>query len=115
MWKGPQAAGIEDLFIDLPPALPLLPAPFPAFVFIWTWSLVPGTVVGVVLYTGRELRSVMNTSDPRSKVGGLQLTWVCVDDGQVVRDWVLKLPCTNWLSNERDGVGGEGRKRESVA
>lgn len=28
-----------------------------------------GTVVGVVLYTGRELRSVMNTSNPRSKVG----------------------------------------------
>lgn len=30
--------------------------------------LVSGTVVGVVLYTGRELRSVMNTSNPRSKV-----------------------------------------------
>lgn len=27
-----------------------------------------GTVVGVVLYTGRELRSVMNASNPRSKV-----------------------------------------------
>lgn len=31
-------------------------------------SFVLGTVVGVVLYTGRELRSVMNTSNPRSKV-----------------------------------------------
>lgn len=29
---------------------------------------VAGTVVGVVLYTGRELRSVMNASSPRSKV-----------------------------------------------
>lgn len=27
-----------------------------------------GTVVGVVIYTGRELRSVMNTSNPRNKV-----------------------------------------------
>ncbi len=31
-------------------------------------SLTPGTVVGVVIYTGRELRSVMNTSNPRHKV-----------------------------------------------
>lgn len=28
----------------------------------------PGTVVGVVIYTGKELRSVMNTSNPRHKV-----------------------------------------------
>lgn len=31
-------------------------------------SLTPGTVVGVVIYTGKELRSVMNTSNPRHKV-----------------------------------------------
>lgn len=28
-----------------------------------------GTVVGVVIYTGRETRSVMNTSNPKNKVG----------------------------------------------
>lgn len=33
--------------------------------------VIAGTVVGVVLYTGRELRSVMNTSNPRSKVCGV--------------------------------------------
>uniref|UniRef100_A0A5F9C7S6 Phospholipid-transporting ATPase n=1 Tax=Oryctolagus cuniculus TaxID=9986 RepID=A0A5F9C7S6_RABIT len=32
------------------------------------WAGTVCTVVGVVLYTGRELRSVMNTSNPRSKV-----------------------------------------------
>lgn len=31
-------------------------------------SLTAGTVVGVVIYTGKELRSVMNTSNPRHKV-----------------------------------------------
>ncbi|ERE70332.1 putative phospholipid-transporting ATPase IIB [Cricetulus griseus] len=37
-----------------------------------------GTVVGVVLYTGRELRSVMNTSDPRSKIGLFDLEVNCL-------------------------------------
>lgn len=41
--------------------------------FFWSFffpsaSLTPGTVVGVVIYTGKELRSVMNTSNPRHKV-----------------------------------------------
>uniref|UniRef100_A0A8D0V7V0 Phospholipid-transporting ATPase n=1 Tax=Sus scrofa TaxID=9823 RepID=A0A8D0V7V0_PIG len=37
-----------------------------------------GTVVGVVLYTGRELRSVMNTSNPRSKIGLFDLEVNCL-------------------------------------
>lgn len=41
--------------------------------------LASGTAVGVVIYTGRETRSVMNTSSPRSKVSGIsfvmQLPW----------------------------------------
>uniref|UniRef100_A0A8C8ZK18 Phospholipid-transporting ATPase n=1 Tax=Prolemur simus TaxID=1328070 RepID=A0A8C8ZK18_PROSS len=36
------------------------------------------TVVGVVLYTGRELRSVMNTSNPRSKIGLFDLEVNCL-------------------------------------
>lgn len=36
-----------------------------AFSFL---PLSQGTVVGVVIYTGRELRSVMNTSNPKHKV-----------------------------------------------
>lgn len=28
-----------------------------------------GTVIGVVIYTGKETRSVMNTSNPKNKVG----------------------------------------------
>uniref|UniRef100_A0A8C4VZS4 Phospholipid-transporting ATPase n=1 Tax=Gopherus evgoodei TaxID=1825980 RepID=A0A8C4VZS4_9SAUR len=35
-------------------------------------------VVGVVLYTGRELRSVMNTSNPRSKIGLFDLEVNCL-------------------------------------
>uniref|UniRef100_A0A8C6WT73 ATPase phospholipid transporting 9A (putative) n=1 Tax=Neogobius melanostomus TaxID=47308 RepID=A0A8C6WT73_9GOBI len=37
-----------------------------------------GTVVGVVIYTGRELRSVMNTSNPRNKVGLFDLEVNCL-------------------------------------
>uniref|UniRef100_A0A452GZ81 Phospholipid-transporting ATPase n=1 Tax=Gopherus agassizii TaxID=38772 RepID=A0A452GZ81_9SAUR len=33
----------------------------------------PGTVIGVVIYTGKETRSVMNTSNPKNKVGLLDL------------------------------------------
>lgn len=40
---------------------------FLVFFFV-SASLTPGTVVGVVIYTGKELRSVMNTSNPRHKV-----------------------------------------------
>lgn len=63
---------------SLRPSLSLLP-----FQLIWTWFLVPGTVVGVVLYTGRELRSVMNTSDPRSKVRlpAAPPLWIRIDEG----------------------------------
>uniref|UniRef100_A0A6I8S3S0 Phospholipid-transporting ATPase n=1 Tax=Xenopus tropicalis TaxID=8364 RepID=A0A6I8S3S0_XENTR len=32
-----------------------------------------GTVIGVVIYTGKETRSVMNTSNPKNKVGMLDL------------------------------------------
>lgn len=41
---------------------------FLVFFFFVSASLTPGTVVGVVIYTGKELRSVMNTSNPRHKV-----------------------------------------------
>ena len=39
--------------------------------------LASGTALGVVVYTGRETRSVMNTSQPQSKTGGLMVA-VCV-------------------------------------
>lgn len=42
--------------------------PFFLVFFFVSASLTPGTVVGVVIYTGKELRSVMNTSNPRHKV-----------------------------------------------
>lgn len=42
--------------------------PFFFGLFFVSASLTPGTVVGVVIYTGKELRSVMNTSNPRHKV-----------------------------------------------
>lgn len=35
--------------------------------------LASGTAVGIVVYTGRETRSVMNTTLPESKVGLLDL------------------------------------------
>ncbi|KAF2983717.1 hypothetical protein EK904_006693 [Melospiza melodia maxima] len=47
-------------------------------VFMGKTSVCAGTVVGVVLYTGRELRSVMNTSNPRSKIGLFDLEVNCL-------------------------------------
>lgn len=38
------------------------------FFKVFFLSLAAGTVVGVVIYTGKELRSVMNTSNPKHKV-----------------------------------------------
>ncbi|TMS16209.1 putative phospholipid-transporting ATPase IIA [Larimichthys crocea] len=46
---------------------------------LWASTVVAsGTVVGVVIYTGRELRSVMNTSNPRHKVGLFDLEVNCL-------------------------------------
>uniref|UniRef100_A0A8D2LPP2 Phospholipid-transporting ATPase n=1 Tax=Varanus komodoensis TaxID=61221 RepID=A0A8D2LPP2_VARKO len=45
---------------------------------IYSKLIARGTVVGVVLYTGRELRSVMNTSNPRSKIGLFDLEVNCL-------------------------------------
>uniref|UniRef100_A0A8C2ZCX6 Phospholipid-transporting ATPase n=1 Tax=Cyclopterus lumpus TaxID=8103 RepID=A0A8C2ZCX6_CYCLU len=46
---------------------------------LWASSVVAsGTVVGVVIYTGKELRSVMNTSNPRHKVGLFDLEVNCL-------------------------------------
>uniref|UniRef100_A0A8C3GSQ6 Phospholipid-transporting ATPase n=1 Tax=Corvus moneduloides TaxID=1196302 RepID=A0A8C3GSQ6_CORMO len=46
---------------------------------LWASTVIAsGTVVGVVLYTGRELRSVMNTSNPRSKIGLFDLEVNCL-------------------------------------
>ncbi|XP_025051217.1 probable phospholipid-transporting ATPase IIB [Alligator sinensis] len=37
---------------------------------LWASTVVAsGTVIGVVIYTGKETRSVMNTSNPKNKVG----------------------------------------------
>lgn len=41
---------------------------------LWTNTVIAsGTVIGLVIYTGKETRSVMNTSNPASKVGRLDL------------------------------------------
>ena len=41
---------------------------------IWSNTVIAsGTVVGLVIYTGRETRSVMNTSTPATKVGLIDL------------------------------------------
>ncbi|XP_036891947.1 probable phospholipid-transporting ATPase IIB isoform X3 [Sturnira hondurensis] len=41
---------------------------------LWASTVVAsGTVIGVVIYTGRETRSVMNTSNPKNKVGLLDI------------------------------------------
>ncbi|XP_036060305.1 probable phospholipid-transporting ATPase IIB isoform X1 [Onychomys torridus] len=41
---------------------------------LWASTIVAsGTVIGVVIYTGKETRSVMNTSNPKNKVGLLDL------------------------------------------
>ncbi|XP_077608825.1 putative phospholipid-transporting ATPase IIB isoform X1 [Crocuta crocuta] len=41
---------------------------------LWAGTVVAsGTVIGVVIYTGKETRSVMNTSNPKNKVGLLDL------------------------------------------
>uniref|UniRef100_A0A8C0L6T5 Phospholipid-transporting ATPase n=1 Tax=Canis lupus dingo TaxID=286419 RepID=A0A8C0L6T5_CANLU len=46
---------------------------------LWAGTVIAsGTVVGVVLYSGRELRSVMNTSNPRSKIGLFDLEVNCL-------------------------------------
>uniref|UniRef100_A0A673BAP7 Phospholipid-transporting ATPase n=1 Tax=Sphaeramia orbicularis TaxID=375764 RepID=A0A673BAP7_9TELE len=46
---------------------------------LWASTVVAsGTVVGVVIYTGKELRSVMNTSNPRNKVGLFDLEVNCL-------------------------------------
>uniref|UniRef100_A0A672T996 Phospholipid-transporting ATPase n=1 Tax=Sinocyclocheilus grahami TaxID=75366 RepID=A0A672T996_SINGR len=41
-------------------------------------GLLISTVVGVVIYTGKELRSVMNTSNPRHKIGLIDLEVNCL-------------------------------------
>ncbi|XP_024610566.1 probable phospholipid-transporting ATPase IIB isoform X4 [Neophocaena asiaeorientalis asiaeorientalis] len=41
---------------------------------LWASTVVAsGTIIGVVIYTGKETRSVMNTSNPKNKVGLLDL------------------------------------------
>ncbi|XP_023555827.1 probable phospholipid-transporting ATPase IIB isoform X5 [Octodon degus] len=41
---------------------------------LWASTVVAsGTVIGVVIYTGKETRSVMNTSNPKNKVGLLDV------------------------------------------
>uniref|UniRef100_A0A8C7MF26 Phospholipid-transporting ATPase n=1 Tax=Oncorhynchus kisutch TaxID=8019 RepID=A0A8C7MF26_ONCKI len=46
---------------------------------LWASTVIAsGTVVGVVIYTGKELRSVMNTSNPRHKVGLFDLEVNCL-------------------------------------
>ncbi|XP_019496467.1 PREDICTED: probable phospholipid-transporting ATPase IIA [Hipposideros armiger] len=58
---------------------------------LWAGTVIAsGTVVGVVLYTGRELRSVMNTSNPRSKLQQWLLLRVNLDMGKIVYSWVIR-------------------------
>uniref|UniRef100_A0A8C4FU83 Phospholipid-transporting ATPase n=1 Tax=Denticeps clupeoides TaxID=299321 RepID=A0A8C4FU83_9TELE len=46
---------------------------------LWASTVIAsGTVVGVVVYTGKELRSVMNTSNPRHKIGLFDLEVNCL-------------------------------------
>ncbi|KAG8447039.1 hypothetical protein GDO86_014476 [Hymenochirus boettgeri] len=46
---------------------------------LWASTVVAsGTVVGLVIYTGREQRSVMNASNPRSKIGLFDLEVNCL-------------------------------------
>ncbi|CAB1330051.1 unnamed protein product, partial [Coregonus sp. 'balchen'] len=46
---------------------------------LWASTVIAsGTVVGLVIYTGKELRSVMNTSNPRHKVGLFDLEVNCL-------------------------------------
>ncbi|KTG32692.1 hypothetical protein cypCar_00024261, partial [Cyprinus carpio] len=46
---------------------------------LWASTVIAsGTVVGVVIYTGKELRSVMNTSNPRHKIGLFDLEVNCL-------------------------------------
>uniref|UniRef100_A0A8C5R0B8 Phospholipid-transporting ATPase n=1 Tax=Leptobrachium leishanense TaxID=445787 RepID=A0A8C5R0B8_9ANUR len=46
---------------------------------LWASTVIAsGTVVGVVIYTGREQRSVMNASNPRSKIGLFDLEVNCL-------------------------------------
>ncbi|GAA6107016.1 probable phospholipid-transporting ATPase IIA [Tachysurus ichikawai] len=46
---------------------------------LWASTVVAsGTVIGVVIYTGKELRSVMNTSNPRNKIGLFDLEVNCL-------------------------------------
>uniref|UniRef100_A0ACB8FD00 ATP synthase subunit 9 n=1 Tax=Sphaerodactylus townsendi TaxID=933632 RepID=A0ACB8FD00_9SAUR len=41
---------------------------------LWASTVVAsGTVIGVVIYTGKETRSVMNTSNPKNKIKGIKL------------------------------------------
>uniref|UniRef100_A0AAR2KKP4 Phospholipid-transporting ATPase n=1 Tax=Pygocentrus nattereri TaxID=42514 RepID=A0AAR2KKP4_PYGNA len=46
---------------------------------LWASTVIAsGTVIGVVIYTGKELRSVMNTSNPRHKIGLFDLEVNCL-------------------------------------
>ena len=51
---------------------------------LWANTVVAsGTAVGLVIYTGPETRSVMNTSQPKSKV----LLTACLDDIFVIFEY----------------------------
>lgn len=49
--------------------------------------LAAGNAVGLVVYTGRETRSVMNNSTPRSKTGLIDLE---INNLTKVRNFILK-------------------------
>ena len=63
---------------------------------LWANTVVAsGTAVGLVIYTGPETRSVMNTSQPKSKV----LVTVCLDDIFVIVEYGGS---SSWLRNDVD-------------
>ena len=53
---------------------------------LWANTVVAsGTALGVVIYTGRESRSVMNTSQPKSKVSNIFSLMLFQSSGGVSR------------------------------
>ena len=83
--------------------------------------LASGTALGLVVYTGRETRSVMNNSAPRSKTGLLDLEINNLTkvggEGTVWPGWdgEVRGDRSEWHS-ERDsltkGEAAQGRERE---
>lgn len=77
-----------------------------SFTLTLVFSAYSGTALGVVIYTGRETRSVMNTSSPESKVAIAKCEYYFYDIFSPSLSWILpifKVSYCNfciWLSND---------------